>query len=190
MSEHKHLILVSGPSAVGKSRFLTRLLAGQHALIWQKIGLAQLSDYQFHAAGHLRNDQLVLPENLILHYDFLHQFHSGEYQYLNNLSAIYPRISALMLYAPRQVLIERMRARLQSALQATPTARIHVDTLKSRCTLYGSPTGLCDEYFKWIKRVLKLEVDKQYALSTESSYQLKACDSSAELEAIITRSIA
>ena len=109
MFQTNHLVIIGGPSAVGKSSLQTRILQGDMPSLCKQLCVDLPSSYLFIDAHELPEVRQKCVNHLILHYDFLTQYSIRDgYAYLPDLISTSCRVIALTLCTASNLLFHRI----------------------------------------------------------------------------------
>ncbi len=105
----KHLIVIAGPTSVGKSTFCRKFLAGEV----QPIDGVNPEDWRLVAARDLRSITRH-PENILFHYDMMRPWGTSMRSYSRDpkldLLQVAEKVSVITLVCPQKTLLERHEA--------------------------------------------------------------------------------
>jgi len=109
----RQLLLVAGPSRVGKSTLMKSIAEGKMTSQFESLGLDNIPGWEQVSANVLFDNSACRPTCLILHYDLYAQFHLISRQdFLRGLLAQYEEVYALTLCTHHKQLKSRAVRRL------------------------------------------------------------------------------
>jgi adenylate kinase family enzyme len=111
-----NLVIIGGPTAAGKSTLTSKIQQDCLPDLSNLLGINQTSNPIYTDAEKLeRYARKQNIEQLILHYDFLHQLLPGpDYRHLSEVISSSDRIAALTLCIPSKLLVARLASRISS----------------------------------------------------------------------------
>ena len=120
MVSPKRLLIVAGPSCVGKSHLLEKLQEGELPMLATSLGLAPVSSWEFYNANELNRPTDLPAGNTALHYDLLRPRFAGFGNYHNDpvlkiLDAA-QEITVLTMWDEPEILLGRFDQRIQGKL--------------------------------------------------------------------------
>lgn len=117
-SPTRQLLLIAGPSRVGKSTLIKRIGKGELAAQFRGLGLDKISGWETMSAGQLFMNPAYRPTCLIVHFDLYAQLHKRtRYGRLKGLLSQYDEVYALTLCAQYRILKARVGIGLTEFLQ-------------------------------------------------------------------------
>ncbi len=154
------LILIAGPSCVGKSTLIDRIQDGKVPLLCDQLGLDTALSYTFISASKLPNLSQSIIKRLVVHYDFYRQHTPDGFNYLSELVKKYDTITILTLWTSSEILLLRERSRVIQAVSLfffSPRFK-RFRSLRyrwQRYQFYSDPfkvDSLYDSWFKFLNR--------------------------------------
>lgn len=116
MLKTNQLLIVAGPSAVGKSTLLERIQQGDVPHLYHQLNL-DLSSARYLAAIELPRVHQSFMDQIVLHYDFLsHYSLKGGFVHLPNLVENSRSVVCLTLCTSSKTLLKRINSRLTQGL--------------------------------------------------------------------------
>jgi hypothetical protein len=154
------LIIIAGPSCVGKSTLIDRIQDGKLPLLCDQLGLDNSLSYTFISASKLPKLSQSIIKRLVVHYDFYRQKTPDGFNYFSELVKKYDTITILTLWTSSEILLLRERSRVIRAvflLFISPRfKRIHSLGYRwQRYQFYRDPfkvDSLYDRWFKFLNR--------------------------------------
>ena len=117
-SSRRQLLLIAGPSRVGKSTLMKRIGAGELTAQFKSLGLDNIPGWDHMAATALFKNPAYRPTCLIVHFDLYKQLHrKTRYGRLKGLLSQYDEVYALTLCAQYRILNARVGIGLTKFLQ-------------------------------------------------------------------------
>ena len=173
------LIIVGGPSAVGKSTLLERIKKGDEQQICSQLDIRQPSSCLYCDAMHLHKICQPFVDQLVLHYDILYQY-SPRYgfKYLPDIICRSDDVCVLTLLTSSEVLFCRTAPRLKKAMfsfmcspRKSAGKRLFYQWRTRK--FYSSDRKLFRQYVKWDRFLEAYGVAKHFVLnSTNSDYTM------------------
>jgi len=190
MFETNHLVIVGGPSAVGKSTLLKSMRQRSKPLLLGHSSIFNPSSYLYLDADELSEVRGPLVDRLVLHYDFIHQF-SKEYgfQYLSGLIARSNSACILTLCAPASILYQRISSRLERVESCSPNKVIKIDRLKKKKEMYKDKSNILDAYDRWLIFTEECGVANNVIINSVNTYQITCHSDRTEAKAIIKNTL-
>lgn len=170
-SQIHRLIIVGGPSAVGKTTLLKNMQQGNAPHLCDQFSIDKSTSFLTFDAGRLRNTHLPdTAEQLVIHYDFIYQ-HSPEivFPHLSDLVSKSHSIKVLTLCTPACVLHRRMNLRLRKTIFSflkKPTKN-KMSSLRYQWAtrnLYKCSLCLFARYHDWSEFIGRLGVEEHLIL--------------------------
>lgn len=148
--EVKKLVILGGPSCIGKSYLIKKIRRGELPFVCEQLGIS--SDTPSVEAGALSQGEGYYPR-MILHYDFVRQMRGGRIRMLPEAVDVSERVTYVTLVATRRALRHRVRKRLKRHLYGIlhgswPEVRYGARFLPS-LPIYFNPRGLDALYQRW-----------------------------------------
>lgn len=161
MNKLEHLIIIAGPSCVGKTTLIDRLLKNELPEIAEKLNMS-LNDSWYYADDWCfdRSNALDLQSHLLIHYDFFRHFNLVDLDFTvdNALTPIKraKRIDIITLYESKERLLNNCENRRKLLQNKLLTFKVF-DTikrllfLKRKVLFYQEPTALQNVYYRWFE---------------------------------------
>lgn len=175
MFQTEQLIIVGGPSAVGKSTLIALMQQGHLPGLCEQLDVTLTSSTLYLEARELPQVQQASVAQLVLHYDFLQQsLPDGDFAYLFDLISRSHRVTALTMYTSSDILFQRMSARMRKTLisflprpNRNKTRRLI--NLWKRRKLYKNASNLTALYYDWSVYMDKRGVTNHLMLDSAES---------------------
>lgn len=162
---NSHLIIVAGPSTIGKSTLLDRLVRGEAETLREQLAIDDLASYKHLTARELTRMRDDTIDRLILHYNMTGGFFAPDSMaYIAGLVSHYTRVDVLTLCVHHKILSARNRYRLIKLLFRLSTLhRVRVPGeirhTWTREKLYRNTDWLLGIYEHWSAFVDRLDVN-------------------------------
>lgn len=170
------LLLISGPSAAGKTTLLNRWWSDAVSSLRSHLQVHSKDQWSSAEAQQIPQYGGEFPRRLLLHFDF-HAQHSGarQFRYLADLVERSDTVQVLTLCASAEALIERIDSRLQQLIESLPALQQAGGSLQRYCEIlrgtrqaYSQKGFLSDLYHEWIACIEELRVDQHWLLDSNS----------------------
>lgn len=150
MFQTKQLIIVGGPSAVGKSTLIHNMQCGNNPLLCDQLSVVCPSSFLYLDAWELCKIKRSFVDRLILHYDFIHQYSPKDgFLYLTDLISRSCNVCALTLCAPSDILFQRISSRLKRVQKSNPENKVQIDRLRRKKDMYKDSSKILKIYKTW-----------------------------------------
>ena len=155
MIHTKKLVIVAGPSAVGKSTLFDNLLQGNLIQLQEQLGIEKTSSFISLDAQFLPKVTESFIDRLILHYDILYRYSTtGDFSYISDLISNSKNVAVLTLCARYKTLSKRFNRRVirASALFLVKPGKQRAKkmfTKWNRRLTYFTLSNLFHSYGKW-----------------------------------------
>ena len=161
MGSPKRLLIVAGPSCVGKSHLLEKLQGGELPSLSLSLGLAPVSSWEFYNAKRLQQSSDPPARNTLLHYDLMRPWFVGFGNYQNDpalkILEAAQEITVLTMWDEPDILLQRFDQRIQGKL-----LRIYIPgklfsllrnfpKLIQKRNFYRQPPELWRQYTQWFE---------------------------------------
>lgn len=151
----KQLVIIAGPSAIGKSTLLEEIREGDASHLSEQLNIDLSSSYLYLDAMMLSEVNMSSVDRLILHYDFIHQYRSEDgFAYLSDLVTKSHNIVTVTLYTSNTILHKRITSRLIKAFlsflhRPSPSKIRTIFKLWKKKQLYKNTSKLLSHYNIW-----------------------------------------
>ncbi len=175
MFQTNQLVIVGGPSSVGKSSLLTKMRQGDLPNLCDQLCINLPFSHLYLHARELPHIRQSFIEQLVLHYDFLQQYSQrGGFAYLSDLISRSCNVDVLTLYTSPGVLLQRISARFTKVstsflLEPKPNKANKLARLRKKRELYRCPSNLFTLYEEWLVFIEKSGVAKHLIMDTTNS---------------------
>jgi hypothetical protein len=171
------LVIIAGPSAVGKTTILNKIKSGEAPNLCDQLSIDLPSSYRYIEGRELYTIRGLSIDRLILHYDFMYQYApiSG-FNYLTELINHSNHISVLTLYTSSDILLQRIISRLVKQKSLHPPHATKIDHLQKIYNIYKHPYLIIELFEKWSTaidkhcRVNHLMLNSHGVINSASSY--------------------
>ena len=190
------LVIVGGPSAVGKTTFLDSMQQGEMPDFLDQISISNPDSYLCLSQRRLLKLNKPFVDKLFLHYDFIHKYAPDTPQSgLSNLSDMINRsnsVCALTLCAPQKVLFDRITSRLERIKKKkdSPSSRRRIEQLEKKKEMYNTPEVLFDAYQEWLNFIEECGVARHMIINSTNYGQFAWLSDSNEARGILENTLA
>lgn len=175
MINSDQLIIIAGPSGVGKSNLLKNIKEGKYPNLSDKLGIVLPSSYICLGAWQLRKVPLKSAETMILHYDFLNNYSQDEFKLIPGLVCNTQKTTIVTLCnSARNILLRRIDSRILRLTYSLIHSPKKESLRKLRTCIrtrivYSKTTGLRNIYSKWFSFTEQVSADQHILLDNTYS---------------------
>ena len=170
MFQTNQLIIVGGPTAVGKTTFVNCLRQQILPVSLDPIPLRNPEKYLFLDATQLSGFRGTFVDRLVLHYDFIYQCSAqGGLPYLSELISGSGSVRGLTLCAQSTVLSARISSRLAPS-DNTPAGQ-RSRRLQKVKAIYEDPAALLGAFHRWQASLGQFELASHLIVDATSTYK-------------------
>lgn len=177
MKETKRLIVFAGPSCVGKTTIINRMMTGDYKQLTQRLEIDNILQWNSIEAIQWYKHADKLGSKIILHYDILRphiKYTNGAYADDNSLNGInsYKNITMITLWATTDILLRRLNNRkIALENQQVPIVNLPIKWSRKRrfkkvSNLYKNPTQVINHYNQWMQFTKTLKLKTHWILDT------------------------
>lgn len=170
----KRILVVSGPTSVGKSTWIDKLQSGAFPQVEEAMGRSDFKQWRSETGGSLINSHEAQVENMIFHYDFMHVHFRSEKTFdrdpLLDILGAADELVFITLLAPEEVLLKRLHSSEIEPKMKKGKFKGNKRHMAIR-DLYGKPGEVGKHYKQWIA-FAKTFSDKQYVMDTWNDEKL------------------
>ena len=172
MFQTNRLVIIGGPSAVGKSTLLNSIQQGNNSVLCNQIALLNPDSCLYLDAAYLSKVRQSIVNRLILHYDFITQYSPKKgFAYLSNLIYKSNNVCVLTLCTPLNILFQRISLRLERVIKYSPNARAWIKRLQRKEKMYKDQEKLLEAYERWLELIKECGVTKHMIINSAANYQ-------------------
>lgn len=186
MSQIDHLIIIGGPSCVGKTHLINKIKQGDCPRLCKQLGINDPSAWRFTWGNNVKNllQQDIVIERLIVHYDFYQKtqlLKNKKFILLNEvINCNYAkRVDVLTLCAPPKILIQRVNLRILSLFKMSALFPVHNDKVRpfrnqwEKRKMYKNDFSLV-LYKNWFNFLSKSSLTRHLLFDSAKSNNVKA----------------
>ena len=165
------LIIVAGPTCVGKSTLMDAMRAGEERAVAGRLGLDDVTEWKFLSARKLYKRGEISGDKVVLHYDMTRRFSFAEDQVIDLIGQV-QNISVLTLWsAPATCLarVKERKRRIEANLHRRAFRPIHMLTALRRlgrlarlCDLFETAPLLIQRYQEWFDHLAYFPLDQHW----------------------------
>ena len=160
MNRIKRLIIIAGPSCVGKTRLVGRLREEETSSLRTLLNLDQISSWEFSSIGKLKEVSSLSASQVVLQYDlhrlWLHNCREYENDKALGILDTVADIAFLTMWESPAVLLQRCNQRIRRTIltklfrpRRLRKALHKLRRLRKKRYFYENPSELWRQYSKW-----------------------------------------
>jgi 2-polyprenyl-3-methyl-5-hydroxy-6-metoxy-1,4-benzoquinol methylase len=170
----RRMLVVAGPTSVGKSTFIQKLQNGEFPECEETLGVHNLKDWNVQTGGSLINSTEAELDAMIFHYDFMHVHFRSEKipardPLLDGLH-VAEELTFITLLAPEEVLLKRIYSGEIEPNTKRGKYRGNKRHLAIR-DIYQSPGAVAKHYRGWLE-FAKTKSSRHYVMNTAGEQKL------------------
>ncbi len=171
MFRTNQLIIIGGPSAVGKSTFINRMKKEKLSPLLNHIPVSKPKDFLSLDAVDLAGIHKSFIDRLILHYDFIYQSSPQErFPYLSNLIKNSNSTHIITLCAESALLSNRISARLERISNIYPPRIKRNEYLHKIKKIYDNQKKLLELFKRWAEYFEEYEIASHIIIDSSRNY--------------------
>ncbi|MCP3887489.1 MAG: hypothetical protein GY702_01255 [Desulfobulbaceae bacterium] len=171
MFQTNQLIIVGGPSAVGKTAFLNCMQQKQISDLLNQIPVNNPQLYLYLDAVQLTGVRKSFVDRLVLHYDFIHQYSlQVGFSYLSDLINRSNSVFVLTLCAQSIILSNRISSRLRRIIKTRPFGTQRIERLQKKKEMYDDQEMLLGEFQRWLEYFEEYEIASHMIIDSSKDY--------------------
>lgn len=163
------LVVIGGPSTVGKTTLLGKLRMGQSFGLGLPVNPKQFAFAQYANGAELEQIAEDSIPTLVVHYDFLSRYTNSEgFQYLPKIMQSSQQVIVVTLCAPVRLIVQRHLARTDAleVLPPSPNRLTHLRNFRKKIEFCKNPINLIKLYQLWSECLVTHGVTEHYWMNT------------------------
>ncbi len=170
------VIIIAGPSCVGKTTLIQKLREGKLSDLQKKLNLHDLESWVFLDAWQVEGFIGLGYRNLVLHYDILRLLDYNIQGYQMDIALNFLRyadqLEMLTMWEFPDTLLDRCRKRQRKNYRNLRKCRVRLffdrhHRLKQKIRLYQKPDALLEWYAKWFDFCMSIPVSDHFVVHSQ-----------------------